>query len=67
MLAESRRPYPGELATPGEIFPLADEYRKAAHLPREAAAFQGLVTPTGGATLADYTNEISNFDADRWS
>ena len=32
MLAESRKLYPGELATPGEICRLADEYRKAAHL-----------------------------------
>ena len=32
MLAESRKLFPGELATPGEIRLLADEYRKAAHL-----------------------------------
>lgn len=30
--AESPKPYPGEIATPGEIRLLADEYRKAAHL-----------------------------------
>jgi hypothetical protein len=32
MLAESQKSYPGELATPGEIRLLADEYRKAAHV-----------------------------------
>ncbi len=32
MLAESEELYPGDLATPGQIRLLADEYRKAAHL-----------------------------------
>lgn len=32
MPAKSSKVYPGELATPGEIRLLADEYRKAAHL-----------------------------------
>lgn len=35
MLVEFQKPYPGDLATPGEIRLLADEYRKAAHLLRQ--------------------------------